>query len=184
MQDHPVVARYMASFEASIAALDPGERLAIAQEIRNHIAEATAAGKPLDDVLRSLGPAETLARAYVVELLMNPRTQRLKAAARIPEAGGDRRRRRLCHVVRRDDARLDRHHVHRVRTRCLRARSARDVRHPFAGRSVEWHSARMGHRHGTTAHRHRPRGDGSAEDLHPLRGKDDAEDVAARDRNG
>jgi hypothetical protein len=53
----------MASFEASIAALDPG-------------------------VLRSLGPAETLARAYVVELLMNPRTQRLKAAVRFLKLAG------------------------------------------------------------------------------------------------
>ena len=88
MQDHPVVARYMASFEASIAALDPGERLAIAQEIRNHIAEATAAGRPLDDVLRSLGPAETLARAYVAELLMNPRTKHLEAAARFLKLAG------------------------------------------------------------------------------------------------
>jgi uncharacterized membrane protein len=88
MHEHPVIARYMASFEASITALDAVERTAIAQEIRNHIAEATAAGRPLDDVLRSLGPAETLARAYVAELLMNPRRSRLESAAAFLKLAG------------------------------------------------------------------------------------------------
>lgn len=79
IQDHPVVARYLATFGAAIKGIDAEERAAIEQEIRSHIAEATAAGKPLDGVLTALGPAETLARAYSVELLMNPRDQRLKS---------------------------------------------------------------------------------------------------------
>jgi uncharacterized membrane protein len=78
-QGHPVVERYMARFETSIRELDSTQRREIAQEIRNHIAEASAAGKGLDAVLESLGPADTLARAYAVELLVNPRDRRLAA---------------------------------------------------------------------------------------------------------
>lgn len=81
IQDHPVVARYMATFGASMTGIDAEERAAIEQEIRSHLAEATAAGRPLDDVLGSLGPADTLARAYAVELLMNPRSRRVESVA-------------------------------------------------------------------------------------------------------
>src|SRR5262245_18006888 len=81
IREHPVVARYMATFGAAIKALDTGERAAIEQEIRSHIAEATAAGRPLDDVLEALGPAEALARAYAVELLMNPQNRRIQSVA-------------------------------------------------------------------------------------------------------
>jgi uncharacterized membrane protein len=77
IQEHPVVARYMATLGASIRGIDSDERAAIEQEIRSHIAESTAAGKSLDAVLTALGPAEALARAYTVELLMNPRDRRL-----------------------------------------------------------------------------------------------------------
>jgi uncharacterized membrane protein len=77
IQEHPVVARYMATLGASIKGIDAEERAAIEQEIRSHIAEATAAGRPLEDVLTSLGPSEALARAYAAELLMNPRDRRL-----------------------------------------------------------------------------------------------------------
>jgi uncharacterized membrane protein len=77
MQEHPVVARYMATLGTAIKGIDAGERAAIEQEIRSHIAEATAAGRSLDDVLTALGPADALARAYSVELLMNPRDRRL-----------------------------------------------------------------------------------------------------------
>ena len=80
-QEHPVVARYMATFGAAIKGIDAEERAAIEQEIRSHIAEATAAGKPLEDVLEALGPAEALARAYAVELLMNPRNTRIRSVA-------------------------------------------------------------------------------------------------------
>jgi len=76
-QEHPVVARYLAVLGASIAGIDADERAAIEQEIRSHIAEATATGRPLDEVLTSLGPADALARAYAAELLLNPRDQRL-----------------------------------------------------------------------------------------------------------
>src|SRR5262249_6233976 len=78
-QGHPVVARYMATFGAAIKGIDAEERAAIEQEIRSHIAEATATGRSLDAVLTSLGPAEALARAYTVELLMNPRDRRIQS---------------------------------------------------------------------------------------------------------
>jgi uncharacterized membrane protein len=81
MQEHPVVARYMATLGTAIKGIDAGERVAIEQEIRSHIAEATAAGRSLDEVLTTLGPADALARAYSVELLMNPRDRRLESVA-------------------------------------------------------------------------------------------------------
>ena len=50
-EEHPVVARYMAQFEQSLRGFDYPEQQEAAHEIRNHIAEACAAGKPLDGVL-------------------------------------------------------------------------------------------------------------------------------------
>lgn len=81
IEDNPVLARYVASFERSLEVLDAGERRAITQEIRNHVAEATAAGRSLDEVLRALGPSDALARAYAVELLLNPRDRRFAPLA-------------------------------------------------------------------------------------------------------
>jgi uncharacterized membrane protein len=60
-QQHPVIERYMTHLETAIGGLDPADRREVLQEIRNHIAEATAAGKSLDVVLESLGPADALA---------------------------------------------------------------------------------------------------------------------------
>ena len=50
-QQHPVVERYMTHLETAIGGLNPADRGEVLQEIRNHIAEATAAGKPLDVVI-------------------------------------------------------------------------------------------------------------------------------------
>jgi uncharacterized membrane protein len=88
IQEHPVVARYMAAFSAAIQAIDSAERAAIEQEIRSHIAEATATGRALDEVLTALGPAEALARAYSVELLLNPRDRRLASLAAFLKLAG------------------------------------------------------------------------------------------------
>ena len=71
-QGHPVVERYLTHFEVSINQFDFPERDEITNEIRNHIAEAHAAGTELDVVLKTLGPADVLARAYAVELTLNP----------------------------------------------------------------------------------------------------------------
>jgi uncharacterized membrane protein len=74
---HPVVERYMARLEQAISGLDAEERREVLQEIRNHIAEAMAAGKRLDVILESLGPADALGRAYAIELLLHlPGTRR------------------------------------------------------------------------------------------------------------
>ena len=71
--DLPLVNRYLTAFDAALIQLAPAERAEVVAEIRQHIADATAAGKPIDDVLRSLGPVEALARAYQLELLVSPR---------------------------------------------------------------------------------------------------------------
>ena len=70
---HPVVERYLARFTESLADLSPTDRTEVVEEIRSHLAEAVAAGRPLDAALSALGSAEDLARAYQVEVLVNPR---------------------------------------------------------------------------------------------------------------
>ncbi len=71
--DNPLVERYLTAFSAGLAQLAPSERADVVAEIRQHIADATAAGRPIDDVLKALGPVEALARAYQLELLVSPR---------------------------------------------------------------------------------------------------------------
>ena len=78
---HPVVERYLAHLDRAVAGLEPAERRAIIGEIRNHIAEATAAGRPLDAVLEALGPARALGRAYAIELLLDPPPDRPRSTA-------------------------------------------------------------------------------------------------------
>jgi len=78
---HPVVERYLAQLERSIAGLAPADRSEVLQEIRNHIAEATAVGTPLDAVLEALGPPDALGRAYAIELLLQPQKDRRRHPA-------------------------------------------------------------------------------------------------------
>jgi uncharacterized membrane protein len=59
--------------------MGPADREAVVRDIRSHIAEATAAGTSLDAVLTTLGPADELARAYAVELLINPPSRHASA---------------------------------------------------------------------------------------------------------
>src|SRR5688572_29011515 len=73
---NPVIERYMASFEAALQRHDLPEWKEIGADLRSHIAEAQGYGKPLDEVLAALGPADTLARAYAVELKINPDRRR------------------------------------------------------------------------------------------------------------
>lgn len=72
--DHPLAIRYVDKLSHALRDLAPTERSEILTEIRNHISDATAAGAPIEDVLRALGPADQLARGYQVELLLNPNT--------------------------------------------------------------------------------------------------------------
>jgi len=71
-ETNPVSARYLARLRDALHALEPNDRQDIVREIDHHLTDALAAGRPLDDVLRALGPADALARAYAVELALNP----------------------------------------------------------------------------------------------------------------
>jgi len=73
--EHPLIARYMKQFESALRTHDLREWREIASDLRSHMGEALAAGKPVDALLESLGPADQLARAYAVELVMNARRQ-------------------------------------------------------------------------------------------------------------
>ena len=79
---HPVVERYLTRFDAAISEFEFAEREEVTREIRNHIAEAQAAGRALDAVLQALGPADVLARAYAVELALNPQGRRRVGTSR------------------------------------------------------------------------------------------------------
>lgn len=68
-----IVDRYLAALDAALTNLAPAERAEVVAEIRQHIADATAAGRPIDEVLSALGPVDALARAYQLELLVTPR---------------------------------------------------------------------------------------------------------------
>ncbi len=74
MTEHqnPLIERYMQNFEGALRRYDLSEEKEIATDLRSHIDEALAYGKPLDDVLQALGPADVLARAYAVELKLIP----------------------------------------------------------------------------------------------------------------
>ena len=72
-QENPIVTRYLANLDGGLAELTPADREEVIRDIRSHISEAVISGKPLDQVLVSLGSSEGLARAYSVELLLkNP----------------------------------------------------------------------------------------------------------------
>jgi uncharacterized membrane protein len=74
--ENPVVSQYLARFDAALARLDVPDRQGISRELRDHFADAIGAGKSLDVMLRALGPADTLARAYGVELLLHAEARR------------------------------------------------------------------------------------------------------------
>jgi len=76
MDEHPLIEKYLSAFEAALTAYNVPEKKEVIVEIRSHIAEALAEGKPLANVLAALGPAEELARGYAVELTLNPRSDR------------------------------------------------------------------------------------------------------------
>lgn len=69
-QENPITSRYLANLEAGLAELTPTDREEVLRDIRSHISESVNSGKPLDQVLASLGSSEGLARAYSIELLI------------------------------------------------------------------------------------------------------------------
>ncbi len=71
IETHPAAARYLARLRAALASVPAAERDEIVGEIAQHVNDAAAAGRSIDAVLQALGPADTLARAYAVELALN-----------------------------------------------------------------------------------------------------------------
>jgi len=71
--EHPLVARYIERLTAALSNLTPADRTEVVKEIADHISDAAAAGKPIDDILKALGSADDLARGYEVELLLHPK---------------------------------------------------------------------------------------------------------------
>lgn len=71
--EDPPFRRYLDQLRIALEAtsISVKERREILLEIESHIAEARKSGAPLADILEKLGPAEELARAYAVELLLH-----------------------------------------------------------------------------------------------------------------
>ena len=88
-QTHPVVDRYLARLSESLSTtLSASDRQEILHDIRSHLAEAIGGGRSLESTLETLGPADALARAYSVELMLNPRRpMSSRAAYRLKVAG-------------------------------------------------------------------------------------------------
>lgn len=76
--EDPLVRRYLDQLRKALAALplSDEERPEILLEIESHIAEARQSGLALARILESLGPADELAEAYGMELLLRPRQAR------------------------------------------------------------------------------------------------------------
>jgi uncharacterized membrane protein len=87
-QTHPVVDRYLTRLNEHLSPLSASDRQEILHDIRSHLAEAMAGGQSIESALDALGPAEALARAYCVELMLNPRrAMSSRAAYRLKVAG-------------------------------------------------------------------------------------------------
>jgi|GEM_PF-3333869 len=71
---NPATERYLTALTGALTAMPEVDRREVVDEIRVHLQDATAAGKPLDEILSRLGPAESLAKAYLVESYLNPKT--------------------------------------------------------------------------------------------------------------
>ncbi|MES1157183.1 MAG: hypothetical protein ABUL73_05330 [Alphaproteobacteria bacterium] len=82
-QEDPMVAQYVTRLQNALRRYSVPESAEIVADVRSHIAEALNYGQPLGAVMTTLGPADTLARAYAVELLMHePKDARIEALLR------------------------------------------------------------------------------------------------------
>jgi len=70
---NPVAERYLTALADALTPMKATEKHEVVDEIRAHLQDATAAGKPLDEILTRLGSAESLAKAYLVESYLNPK---------------------------------------------------------------------------------------------------------------
>jgi uncharacterized membrane protein len=89
-REHPLIAQYMSRFESALRRYGLPDWQGIAADLRSHIAEAESYGKPLASVLEAIGPADPLARAYAVELLLEhpPQNARAKSIGRFIKIAG------------------------------------------------------------------------------------------------
>lgn len=67
-----LVQRYLDIFRANLTRMPESERNELVAEIQSHITEACNSGQSVADVLTRLGPADRLARSYLVEQLLDP----------------------------------------------------------------------------------------------------------------
>lgn len=74
-QQNPLIRRYLDQLDAGLvdANIHADERRDIRQDIDGHLTEALRSGTSLADAITRLGPADELARAYGLELTLNPR---------------------------------------------------------------------------------------------------------------
>ncbi len=73
LEKNPAAERYLVALRQALTSMPEADRLDVLDEIRAHLQDAMAAGKPLDETLTRLGPAESLAKAYLVESYLNPK---------------------------------------------------------------------------------------------------------------
>jgi uncharacterized membrane protein len=64
--------KYLSAVRSALQRYRVPQHAEIVYDLRNHISEATGSGKSLTDVIAGLGPSDHLARAYAMELLINP----------------------------------------------------------------------------------------------------------------
>ncbi len=74
-EQNPIVRRYLDQLDAGLdeTHIHEEERREIRQEIESHFVETLRAGTALSDAITRLGPADDLAKAYCLELTLNPR---------------------------------------------------------------------------------------------------------------
>lgn len=68
---NPLMRRYLFEFGQGLRGLSQAEQRELCMEIESHIYEAMQAGRPVEEVLRRLGPADRLARAYAADALLS-----------------------------------------------------------------------------------------------------------------
>lgn len=71
-QGNQMTTHYLGQFQSALRRYRVPQEEEIVAELRNHISEALESGKPLEDIIKALGPCDQLARGYALELLVNP----------------------------------------------------------------------------------------------------------------
>ncbi|MEE2526775.1 DUF1700 domain-containing protein [Hyphobacterium sp. HN65] len=72
---NPAIEAYLGKFRKALGAFNYDDREGLTGDVREHIEEAVASGQSADAVLRALGPAHMLAKAYAIELELSHRDE-------------------------------------------------------------------------------------------------------------